>query len=84
MAEENPREFQLGDRPIKALRPVKSSNIIPYLHVMSIGSHISLGGGWKERGKGIDMCREKWISTVLCHFVMISTFIQEIIPSISH
>ena len=52
MLEENPGEPQLGDRLMKALRPVIASNGVPYFQMRSVGSPGTLGKekeGKKER-----------------------------------
>ena len=42
-AEESPGKLQLGDRLMKAMRPVSASNGVPYLQMRSVGSHSESG-----------------------------------------
>ena len=47
-AEENPGKPQVGDRLNKAVRPVITSNGIPYLQMRSIGSYNTSGRDKEE------------------------------------
>ena len=38
-AKENPGKFQLGDRLIKAVRPVMAPNAVPFFQMKYVGSH---------------------------------------------
>ena len=53
-AEENPGKLQLGDRLVKAVRPVIASNGVPCLQMSSVESQ-SMSGREKEgQGGGLD------------------------------
>ena len=48
-AKENPRKPQLGDRLMKAVRPVIALNGVPYLQMRSVGSHSLSGRNGRDR-----------------------------------
>ena len=55
MAEENPGKPQLGDRLMKAVRPVIASNGVIFLQITPVGSHSTSGtllvkGGTQAKG----------------------------------
>ena len=50
-AEENPRKYLLGDRPLKAVRPVIASNGVLYFKITSVRSH-RISGKVKEGKDG--------------------------------
>ena len=54
--EENPWKYQLGDRLLKAVRPVIASNGVPCLQMRLVGSHSTSGKGEeKKEGTGMEL-----------------------------
>ena len=51
MAEENPGKPQLGDRLMKAVRPVIASNVVPYPQMRTVDSHCTSEG--ETEGKNL-------------------------------
>ena len=68
IAERNPAKPQQRDRLVKAVRPVTSSNGVPYLQITSVGSHSK--SGWERKGR-----KGKYLLYILTSFVSL-LFIQ--------
>ena len=55
---------QLGDRVMKALRPVIASNEVPYLQMTSVGTHSRSGREKEAKNEGTEYLRRLIFSKI--------------------